>query len=355
MSYKTLFIRISFLVLVTSLIFLGTFSLQPAKEKATSSKTLNIFCWGAYFPEEVISRFEKESGVRVRTSFFTTNEELLSKLRQTKGKGYDLFICSDYAMKTLIDDHLIKPYDPVRAPYKNRISPYLLHQFHDQENIYSLPLSWEVYGLIVPKDKAPASPSLETIFQNDPDSGQVVMTPDPIEAVTFAAYYLFNKTTDLTPSQLGEIRGLLRKQKTWVESYTDYRTKHLVAGENCRAGLLKTFFLSQLAQESPHIAFLLPKEGIFTSIESFGLSKEIEHEEEAYRFLEFIYRPEIMALQTEQYSLFPACPDALPYAKGLSPLFFEILQEIEDRQDFRFFNYTIPPDTILEMWVHAKT
>ena len=355
MTYKPLIVRVSFLVLLTGLIFGLALSLQPAKDKAPSSKIINLFCWGAYFPEEVISRFEKESGIRVRASFFGTNEELLSKLRQTKGKGYDVFICSDYAMKILIDDGLIKPYNPQRARYKDRISPYLLGQFHDRENLYSLPLSWEVYGLIVPKEKASISPSLETIFQNDLESGSVVMTPDPIEAVIFAAHYLFHKSTDLTPSELGEIRALLRKQKGWVESYTDYRTKDLVAGENCRAGLLKTFFLSQLAVESPHIAFLLPKEGIFTSIESFGLSKEIEHEEEAYTFLEFIYRPEIMALQTEQYSLFPACPDALPYTKGLSPLFFETLNEIERRKDFRFFHYTIPPDTILEMWIHAKT
>jgi|JI9StandDraft_1071089.scaffolds.fasta_scaffold19905_4 spermidine/putrescine transport system substrate-binding protein len=352
-----IFARTFFLSLITLAILSLTFILRPPKEERSSKNKLTIFCWGAYLPEEVLARFEKESGISVSCSFFTTNEELLSKVRQSKGKGYDIYICSDYAIKTLIKEGFVKPYEPRLVPVKERISPYLLHQFQDRENRYSLPLSWEIYGLILPKDSITkeTSFSLKEIFNKPLVKERVVMTPDPVEAVTFAAHYLFGQSDDLDSAKLTKIRGLLKNQKKWVESYTDYRTKQLVATENCRAGLMKTFFLSELARENPHISFVIPKEGIFTSIESFALSSTIQHEKEAYQFLNFLYRPEIMALQTEHYSLFPACPDALPYAKDLPPLFFEVLDEIERRQDFHFFKYTIPPSTICEMWVHAKT
>ena len=56
---------------------------------AAQAETLRLLTWGGYAPEEVIAKFEAETGhtVEVTTS---NNEEMIAKLRATNGGGFDL-------------------------------------------------------------------------------------------------------------------------------------------------------------------------------------------------------------------------------------------------------------------------
>ena len=47
---------------------------------ADGSKELNLFTWVGMFPDEVISDFEAETGIKVNYSNFDTDETMLPKL-----------------------------------------------------------------------------------------------------------------------------------------------------------------------------------------------------------------------------------------------------------------------------------
>ncbi len=44
-------------------------------------KTLNIFIWTEYVPDSVIQKFEKETGIKVNVTTFSSNEDMLAKVK----------------------------------------------------------------------------------------------------------------------------------------------------------------------------------------------------------------------------------------------------------------------------------
>ena len=55
------------------------------KSTQSSDKVVNIFTWANYVPDSVVKQFEKQTGIKVNYSNFSTNEEMLAKLQATKG------------------------------------------------------------------------------------------------------------------------------------------------------------------------------------------------------------------------------------------------------------------------------
>ena len=42
---------------------------------------LNIFVWTEYVPDSVIKKFQKETGIKVNVSTYSSNEDMLSKVK----------------------------------------------------------------------------------------------------------------------------------------------------------------------------------------------------------------------------------------------------------------------------------
>ncbi len=53
------------------------------------AETLSLLTWKGYAPQKLIDQFEKETGIKVEVTF-SNNEEMIAKLRATRGAGFDL-------------------------------------------------------------------------------------------------------------------------------------------------------------------------------------------------------------------------------------------------------------------------
>ena len=53
------------------------------------AETLELLTWKGYAPKSLVEKFEKETGITVKTTF-SNNEEMIAKLRATRGAGFDL-------------------------------------------------------------------------------------------------------------------------------------------------------------------------------------------------------------------------------------------------------------------------
>lgn len=318
---------------------------------------LNVFVWANFFPKETIDRFEKESGVKVNLCFFTDNEDMLVRLRNNPHHNFDLIFPSDYATQILAKEGYLKPLDKDRINFT--IEPFLLHHEYDPTNRYALPYLWEVSGIAVNPDAVPKDfqSSLDQIFNLDRMNYSIVIPPDPIEVTRMAAEYLFGTAKDLTSTQIEKIQHLLKKQKPRIEAYSEFRAKDLISRDNCSVAIIRSSLLNELKQENPKIQYLLPKEGIFTSIESATITSACKNEDAAYAFLNFIYQPEIMALSVDLWPLFPTHPDVLKHTKEpLIPEYAEIYHTIRNRPaDLLFFSYFIPTEQMRRIWVDIKS
>lgn len=356
---KKIFIRLLIVSLCLFTIFSGImmFINTPWKEK--HSAAINVFTWADYIPQELADEFEKETGIHVNFHYYASNEELLVKMRSTKGKGYDLLIPSDYAVKILIEENLLQPIDKTKIDCYSQVAPFLLGQYFDRKNDYSVPSLWEIVGLGIDKEAFADNPellehpSLKYLFEPPNSPYKITMTPDVCEAISLASQYLYKTTETLSPEQLLEIEELLTKQKEWTEAYADYRAKYLISTKNCPLALLRSSFFYQAKLDFPFVDFLIPEDPIFLSIENYAISKASNQNDAIYQFINFLSKKENTLKLIDLCPLYPA---VLSYAKDQTtyPEYNTILEQVKTHGEFSYFRYLASENDMRKLWINVK-
>lgn len=322
----------------------------------TEKSHLDVFVWGDLLLPQSIKKFERETGISVTVHYYTSNEELLVKLKQQKGR-YDIIFPSDYAVKILSNEGYLMPIDPTRLDFITSLDPFLLNCEFDPHNRFSYPYLWETYGIVVDQNHLGKSlpKSWAPLFDENVTHYKIAMTPDPIEATALASFYLYGNLRPLSHNEIQKVLSLLKQQRKWVEAYADYRAKYLITTENCPVALLKSAFLPNIAPLNANVHFFYPEGPIFTTIENMAITSTCKNTDAAYTFMNYFFKPNIMAEQIKMCPLFPANSGALRLASGLDERFFKAHEEAIERQNFLFFYYFIPPDTIRKIWVDSKS
>jgi spermidine/putrescine transport system substrate-binding protein len=60
------------------------------KNARSSSGELKLFTWPDYSKPEVIAAFEKATGIKVKVTNYSTNQECMNKLRAARASGFDI-------------------------------------------------------------------------------------------------------------------------------------------------------------------------------------------------------------------------------------------------------------------------
>ncbi len=331
--------------------FIFTLLFIPKCSTSKSESTLNVFTWGDIFTEELLHDFEKETGIKVHLNFYDSNEELLVKIKSMRGKGHDLIIPSDYAVKILKEEELIQPLDKSKLDFLETIEPALLGHDYDPQNTYALPLQWDVYGLSYDGDYFDTTLSWKQVFEDEPYT--VAMTNDPIEAFNITSFYLHGNQTHLNDDQVQATRNLMKHQKKRVEAYANYRAGYLIATKNCPLAVTSSSFHYRMAKDFPFIRFAIPKEGSFITIENVAIPTHAQNKTAAYRFLNYIYRPDVMTKRTGAVTTFPAIKNHLPnindeYIKNHT-------KALQRFNELHFYRILIPEQALREIWVDVKS
>lgn len=72
-----------------------------SKSSAGKNGELNIFIWTEYVPDSVIQKFEKETGIKVNVSTYSSNEDMLAKVKSESEGTYDIIQPSDYMVEQM--------------------------------------------------------------------------------------------------------------------------------------------------------------------------------------------------------------------------------------------------------------
>lgn len=60
------------------------------KNARSTSGELKLFTWPDYSKPEVINAFEKETGIKVKVTNYSSNQECMNKLRAARATGFDI-------------------------------------------------------------------------------------------------------------------------------------------------------------------------------------------------------------------------------------------------------------------------
>jgi len=343
------FIIVCFWVAVISLLLF----LPKLSTFFRTDKSITVFTFPMLLDADFLSNFEKETGIKLHISYYENNDELLVKMKESQGSEYDIIIPSDYAVELLIKEGLLKKIDKSKLTFLKTIDPIFMGQYFDPKNEYSIPYLWETYKIGIKssffKGKAPPA-SWRLIFDETVAPNKIGMINNAREAILIAAFYLFGSIDNLTKHKIEKVRQLLIKQKKWVEVYTDLRADYLLLSGMVSVAVGMSGEIWHATRFDNGLDFLIPQEGTFMVIDSIALPIKSSKDDLVYRFINYLYRSDIVAFHVDKYSLFPVTTNVT-----LSHYFISSMEKIlNETKKLEFFRNVLSEEQLNEIWIELK-
>ena len=197
------------------------------------SGELHIYNWTDYTSDEMIKKFEAETGIKVTIDTYDSNETALAKL-SSGAAGYDVMIISNDFVPIFVKQKLFQEVDVASMPNFKNVDPKWQKRPWDPDAKYTVPWVWGTTSFSVDTAvyKGPTD-SLKPLF--DPPAelkGKVGMFGSPTEVMSLALVYLGKDQCNSNPADLKELDALLEAQKPFVKVYnSDGIVERQVAGE----------------------------------------------------------------------------------------------------------------------------
>jgi len=279
------------------------------------SDTINVYMFAEMISTEAIARFQEETGINVKVSYFELDEELYAKFRINQGAGYDVAIVTDHLIKTLAKEGYLHEIDRSKITHFNDIDKRLLGHYFDPHNRWSVPVVWLNYGLVYNKEFFKSTPSWASIYTSPydlMDQGEVdrpfkvCMVNEPRDLIELARIYLFGKQDEYLQFQIDAIRDFLIKQKKWVESYTTSSLEYFLVSGVVPIAMTSSNYAKRIIDFDDAFDFVIPKEGSVTFLENFVIPEKSTKKEFAHKFIDYMLSPESGKMHNDEFLYNPA-------------------------------------------------
>ncbi|ODS61390.1 MAG: spermidine/putrescine ABC transporter substrate-binding protein PotF [Arenimonas sp. SCN 70-307] len=283
------------------------------------SKVLNVYNWSDYIGEDTIAGFQAETGIKVTYDVFDSNEVLEAKL-MAGNTGYDIVVPSLTFLSRQVQAGVFREIDKSRLSNYGNLDPEfmaLLAQ-NDPGNAHSLPYLWGTTGIGYNVQKVK-----EVLGEDAPvDSWALVFEPANLAKLKGCGVAILDTPSEIIPpvlQYLGEEpnsfdeaviqKGVdrLRELRPHITYFHSSQfINDLANGDICVAvGWSGDIIQAQAraaeaAEANPgkpavEVAYSIPKEGAPMWFDMLAIPKDARNVDNAYLFLDYLMRPDVMA------------------------------------------------------------
>ena len=276
------------------------FCLGLATPLAAADRALYVYIWSEYIPEQVVADFTRETGIKVNISTYDSNEAMYAKIKLV-GKGYDLIVPSSYYVGLMRDQGLLLPLDKKQLPNLKNIGPKFTNQSFDPDNSYSLPYMWGSTSIAVNTDMLGKDTVRDLADLWKPElKGRLLLPNDSREVIGIGLKVLGYPINDRDPAHLEQAYLKLKELMPSVRTFDSDSPKQALLSGEVAAGVIWNGEAFIANGENPAIAYLYPKEGFSLWLDSFCIPKGAANIAEAHLFLDYILRPEVAAVISQE-------------------------------------------------------
>ncbi len=290
---------LSSLILASILIF-GFGTLYAAEE-------LSLLTWSGYAPQSLVEKFQSETGITVKVTQ-SNNEEMIAKLRATRGAGFDLAQPSQDRISAVQAKYkLYQPIDMSRVK-TDQIIPSMLEAVKLNTMVdgqaHAVPFCWGTSGLVVNKKYAPKAADYSDIL-NAMYKGRIsyrLKRPTLIALAFAMGENPFAKYSDPMA-----YKALMEKVGQAMIDGKDFVKNYWTNGDNLlqsmRSGEVHVAMAWdqggwKMNVENPNIDFVAPRSGALGWIDTFAIPAKAKNVDAAYQWINFMLRPENAAVFT---------------------------------------------------------
>lgn len=286
---------------IISLITIGAMSftlLTGCNKKADSTKVLNVYNVGDYIDEELITRFQDETGIQVLYETYDTNEMMYQKVK-SGSTNYDLVFPSDYMVEKMKNEDLLQKIDFSNIPNMKYIDEDFLNPIYDKNNEYSVPYYWGTFGILYNQKMVDEPVDSWDILWNPKYAGNIMMFDSVRDTMGIALMKLGYSINTTNPKEINEAKELLMKQKDLVLAYVNDEGKDRLLAEEVAMGIIYSGDAVTLIEENPNLAYAIPQEGTNKWVDAMCIPKTAQNKKEAEMFINFLLDPEVATINTE--------------------------------------------------------
>lgn len=265
-----------------------------SKEDLSGTNQVIVYNWGEYLDPEVITLFEKETGINVVYEEFETNEIMYPKV-QSGAIAYDVVCPSDYMIQRMIENDLLAELNFDNIPNVKNIGQEYFKQSRqfDSKNKYSVPYCWGTVGILYNKTMVDEPIDSWSVLWDEKYKDNILMQDSVRDAFAVALKYKGHSLNSTDLDELEEAKELLIEQKPLVQAYVIDQVRDKMIGNEAAIGVIYSGEAIYTQLENPNLEYVIPKEGSNVWIDSWVIPKNAKHKENAEAFINFLCRPDI--------------------------------------------------------------
>jgi putrescine transport system substrate-binding protein len=293
-------------------------------------KVLNVYNWSDYIGEDIIRKFEAETGIKVRYDNFDNNEIVHAKLVAGK-TGYDVVVPSSNWAKLQIDGGLLQKLDKSKIPNLKNIDPAINAQLAkmDPGNEHLVNWLWgfTTVGINVDKVKAALGSTpmpanvWELVFKPEYISKMkgcgVSFLDSATEVIPAALHYLGKPPFSRNPGDYTAAANVLKEIRPHVTLFSSSGYINDMANGSICLALGWSGDINIARQRAidnktgQNIQALLPANGGLLFFDTMVIPADAARPGNAHKFIDFMLRPENAAANTNKVFY----PNAVPESK----------------------------------------
>ena len=276
------------------------------------NKVLHVYNWSDYIAPDTIANFEKESGIKVVYDVFDSNETLEAKLLAGKS-GYDIVVPSNNFLAKQIKAGVYQELDKSKLSNYDNLNKSLLKavSVSDPDNKHAFPYMWGSIGIGYNPEKVKAALGVDKI-----DSWDVLLKPEniaklkscgvsfldsPTEMLPVALHYLGLPTDTQKKADLKQAEDLFLKIRPSIGYFHSSKYISDLANGNICVAVGYSGDIQQAKSRAAEaggkvkVAYDIPKEGAGSFFDMVAIPKDAENVDAAYKFMNYLLKPEVMA------------------------------------------------------------
>jgi putrescine transport system substrate-binding protein len=292
---------------------LGTVAVLAITSAAALAEEVRVYNWSDYIDEELLTKFESETGIKLIYDVFDSNEVLETKML-AGSSGYDVVVPSGEFLQRQITAGAFQPLDMSKLPnaanlwdvIKDRTAQY------DAGNTHSINYMWGTTGLGVNTGKV-----AEALGDDAPiGSLELVFNPANMEKLSECGVHFLDAPSEMIPAALKYIGedpntqdpDMIKKAEAMLAGVRPYITKFhsseyinaLANGDICVAfgwsgDILQARDRAAEAENGVNIAYNAPSEGALMWFDQMAIPVDAPNPDAAHKFLNFIMDAQNMA------------------------------------------------------------
>jgi spermidine/putrescine transport system substrate-binding protein len=283
----------------------------------SSSGEVNWFTWEDYAPTPLVEKFEKDTGIKLNITTYSSNEDCLNKLKAASGgSGWDLASPSIAWIESHVDSGNLGALDPSKAPNISNIFPSMMEQSaalgaQKDGKWFALPYDWGTEALAWNTDEV-------TLEYGKASFGD--LWDEKYKGKMLTRQRSSMLVTGLWMERTGELpAGIMQKayddEAAFDQAYgkaAEYVITHKDQIANWWKGTADTQSgfeqdgavigntwdgpIFQLKDQGRPYMYMAPVEGALMWIDSIAMTAAAANAEQAYAFINWAYQPEVGAI-----------------------------------------------------------